>query len=194
MFKTTLLTALALAIAICGGASSVWYALNLQDGVGAVSVGSWNAFPDIGTPAADPYTKARVARDGVLVLGRAEGVTFIAEHDADGEPLRRECNYSVEGTVPPSRFWTLYAADETMTVIEGRKNRAPALHSLEMLRQPDNSVSIAIARHPAPGNWLAVAGSGKMFFVLTLYDTTSASSTGIADVELPRIQKAHCNA
>jgi hypothetical protein len=33
-----------------------------------------------------------------------------------------------------------------------------------------------------------------MFLVLTLYDTTIASSTGIADVELPAITKSGCNA
>ncbi|RUX68043.1 DUF1214 domain-containing protein, partial [Mesorhizobium sp. M7A.F.Ca.CA.004.08.2.1] len=58
MLKTAFLTLLSLAIAIVGGGGSVWYALKVQDGVGAIRIGQWTAFPDIGTPAADPYSKA----------------------------------------------------------------------------------------------------------------------------------------
>ncbi|MDH6230075.1 hypothetical protein M2281_000647 [Mesorhizobium soli] len=194
MFKHSFLVALTLAIAIGGGTASVWYALQIPDAIGAVSIGEWTAFPDIGTSDADPYSKAKVSREGVLALGRAEGLSFIAQRDASGAELRRGCSYTIEGTVPPARFWTLYAADETMSVIAGPEGRAPALHSYEMLRQPDNSVSISVGRHPAPGNWLAVSGGGKMFFVLTLYDTTIASSTGITNVELPHIVKVACDA
>jgi len=194
MLKNIFLVALTLAIAIGGGAASVWYVLNLQNGIGAVTIGDWTAFPDLGTPDTDPYSKARVAREGILTLGRAEGLAFVAEHDSAGAELRRGCSYAVEGTVPPARFWTIYAADDKMNVITGQKERAPALHSYELLRQQDNSVSISVGRHPAPGNWLAVEGSGKMFLVLTLYDTTIASSTGVADLQLPRITKAGCDA
>jgi len=194
MLKTIFLVALTLAIAIGGGAASVWYVLNLQNGVGAVTIGDWTAFPDLGTPDTDPYSKARVAREGILTLGRAEGLAFVAENDSSGAELRRGCSYTVQGTVPPSRFWTIHAADEGMNVINGLKQRAPALHSYEMLREQDNSVSIAVSRTPAPGNWLAVDGTGKMFLILTLYDTTIASSTGVADVKLPRIIKVGCNA
>lgn len=194
MLKNTFFVALTLAIAIGGGGASVWYALKLQDGFGAVKIGEWTAYPEIGTPNADPYSKARVAREGVLALGRAEGLSFVAAQDSNGAGLQRGCSYTIDGTVPPARFWTLYATDEAMSVIDGPEHRALALQSYEMLRLPDNSVTISIGRRPAPGNWLAVDGSGKMFFVLTLYDTTIASSTGVADVKLPRITKAGCDA
>ena len=79
MLRTVLLTLATLAIAIGGGAASVWYALELQEGVGAVTIGSWTAYPDIGAPDADPYSKARAAREGLLALGRAEGLAFVAD-------------------------------------------------------------------------------------------------------------------
>jgi hypothetical protein len=194
MLKNSFLIVLALLIAVGGGGASVWYALKLQEGVGAVSIGGWTAFPEIGTADADPYSKARVAREGVLALGRAEGLSFIAQRDASGDALQRNCTYIVEGTVPPARFWTLYAADQTLTAIKDDRQPAAALHSYEVLRSPDNSLSISIGNRPQPGNWLAVRGSGAMFFVLTLFDTTIASSTGIADVALPLVKKAGCDA
>jgi len=33
-----------------------------------------------------------------------------------------------------------------------------------------------------------------MYFVLTFYDTPIASSTGLSDVTLPKIEKVDCNA
>jgi hypothetical protein len=194
MLKNAILTLLSLAIAIGLGGYSVWYALNAQDGVGAIRIGQWTAFPEVGTLAADPYSKARVAREGVLALGKAEGLAFVAERDDSGEPLKRECTYTIEGGYPTARFWTLYAADQSLGVIDTGKPRQSALQSFEVLRQPDNSVVISVGSRPAPGNWLLTGGSGRMYFVLTFYDTPIASSTGLSDVTLPRILKAGCDA
>lgn len=194
MLKNAILTLLSLAIAIGLGGYSVWYALNAQDGVGAIRIGQWTAFPEVGTLNADPYSKARVAREGVLALGQAEGLAFVAERDDAGELLKRECTYTIEGGYPTARFWTLYAADRSLGVIDTGKPRQSALQSYEVLRRPDNSVVISVGSRPAPGNWLLTGGSGKMYFVLTFYDTPIASSTGLSDVTLPRILKAGCNA
>lgn len=194
MLKQSILIALAFAIAVGGGAASVGYVLNSQEGIGAVTVGPWTAYPDIGTPDADPYSKARVARDGILALGRAEGLSFIAEQDSTGAHLKRECSYRLEGSLPVARFWTLYASDKTQLALKTGMRRDPDLHSLEVLRQPDNSVEISVGARPAPGNWLAVSGAGDMNLVLTLYDTPIASSTGLSDIEMPRIVRVQCNA
>lgn len=194
MLKTALLIAFTLAVAIGGGAASVWYALQAREGVGAVTIGGWTAYPENGTPESDPYSRARVAREGLLALGRAEGLAFVAQRDSNGDGLRRNCRYTIEGTVPPARFWTLYAADEAMAAIATGTRRANALNSFQLLHQPDSSLAISISSRPSPGNWLRVTGAGPMYFVLTLYDTPIASSTGVADVELPQILKAGCDA
>jgi hypothetical protein len=194
MLRTALLTALILVIAIGGGASSVWYTLDRQDGFEAVKIGGWTAFPEIGTPEADPYSQARTARQGILTLGRAEGISFIAQYDSSGERLRQSCSYIFEGSFPPARFWTLYAADENLSALDSHARRPSALHSYEVLREAENGVSIATGPHPAPGNWLMIRGAGAMLLVLTLYDTSIASSTGVADVDLPRVTKVACDA
>ncbi len=194
MLKQSVLIALALSLAIGGGAASVGWVLNTREGVGAVTVGPWTAFPDIGTPEADPYSKARVARDGMLALGRAEGLSFVAERDSDGGLLKRECTYRIEGFFPVGRFWTLYATDKAQTVLGSQSGRQPSLHSLEVIRQPDNSVSIDVGTRAMPGNWLAVSGVGEMALVLTLYDTPIAASTGLSGIEMPRISRGQCNA
>jgi len=194
MLKTAFFTLLLLSISIGGGAASVWYALQAQEGVGAVTIDGWTAYPDLGTPEADPYSQARVAREVVLSLGRAEGLSFSAQRDAGGSLLRQECQYRIEGSVPASRFWTLYAAGRSGAAVASGDGRPAALHSYGLLRMEDDEVSIAVGAVPEPGNWLPLSGTGPMTFVLTLYDTPVAGSTGIADIEMPRIIKVGCGA
>ncbi|MEQ1940016.1 DUF1214 domain-containing protein [Mesorhizobium sp. CN5-321] len=194
MLKTALLTFLAVAVAIGLGGGSVWYALDAQAGVGAIRAGPWTAFPDIGTAAADPYTQARTAREGVLTLGRAEGLAFVAGSDSGGAPLRRECVYRLEGGFPIARFFTLYAADGSLDAIDTGKRRRAALQSMQILRRPDDTAVISTGSHPLPGNWLAVTGKGPLYFVLTFYDTPIATSTGLSDIEMPAIRKVGCHA
>ena len=194
MLKTAFVTFVVLCISIVGGGASVWYTLKANESVGAVTIGEWTAFPSIGTPDADPYSKARVAREGLLALGRAEGLSFSANRDSGGGVLLRECAYRIEGPVPSARFWTLYAADPSGAVIRAGERRSSALHSNQLVRGVDNSVSIAAGAHPSPGNWLALSGAGPMTLVLTFFDTPIASSTGASDIVLPSIVKAGCDA
>jgi hypothetical protein len=192
MLKSILLTALAVAIALGGGAGSVWLALDSDFEFDTVTVGDWSAFPSRGTPDADPYAKARFSRTADLALGRGEGLTFTARHDADGEPLRGSCTYRLEGPTPSARFWTLHARDDEERLIEPASNRASALHSYAVLRQQDNTVVTLVSRHPQPGNWLAVR-PGEFSLVLSLYDTAISSSSRIGEVELPRIIREGCD-
>ncbi len=194
MLRTLFLTLVVLVVAVGGGAGSVWLALNASEGVGAINIGAWTAFPDVGTPEADTYSKARFAREGGLSLGRAEGIAFSAQRDSAGDALRRECSYVIEGPIPSARFWTLYAADAQRIVLPPTIRRVPALHSLEMLRTVDGAIRITIGHHPAPGNWLGVTGDGPMQLVLTLYDTPTATASRIMEVELPQVLKVACDA
>jgi hypothetical protein len=193
MLRTVFLTLVTLAIAVGGGTASVWQALQAREGVGTVTIGSWTAYPSMGAPDADPYSKARAARQGLLALGRAEGIAFFATRDAAGAQLSRKCSYRIEGSAPPARFWTLYAADPSLRILTGDRHRKPALQSLDVLRNADNSFAVAVGSHAAPGNWLSVAGAGAMIFVLTLYDTPVSGSIGVEDVGLPQVLRTGCD-
>lgn len=193
MLRQALLIFLTLTIAIGGGAGSVWYALGTVEGLGALTVGGWTSFPDAGTPHADPYSKARVAREADLPLGAAEGLTFSTNIDSGGERLRRECVYRIEGQMPPARFWTLHVPDAAPPPVGSPATRPAALGSNTVVRESDSSVLIAVSRHPSPGNWLALAGSGPMTFVITLYDTPVASNENIAATELPQVLRIGCD-
>ncbi|CAG0994763.1 MAG: DUF1214 domain-containing protein [Rhizobiaceae bacterium] len=193
MILRILLFLIVIAIAVGGGTASVWYVLRAQDGIGALTVGDWTAFPSIGTPAADPYARARIARDGILPLGRAEGLAFIAERDSAGNRLRRDCDYRVEGATPTARFWTLVAADPTLAALD-HGGRPSAVQSRQILRKADNSFAIAVGPRPAPGNWIRIDGTGSLALVLTLYDTPVTGGAGLGEFELPQVLRTGCDA
>ncbi|MGN6584526.1 MAG: DUF1214 domain-containing protein [Rhizobiaceae bacterium] len=194
MLRNFFLTLLTFSIAIGGGAASVWYALDADDGFEALRVGAWTAFPALGTPDASPYAKAAAARNGVLALGHAEGIRFLTSRDSSGAPLSRACTYKVAGNTPPARFWTLFPADSrSLRPIEAKDGLPGKLQSWAVVRQADGSFTVAVGPHPAPGNWLAISGSGEMALALTLYDTPAATSSEIGSVELPKITRAGCD-
>ena len=193
MFRTVFLIAFALSLAIGGGAASAWVMIDRGFGFGAVDVGPWTAYPDLGTPAADPYSRARFARQGYLAIGQAEGIVFTAMRDSLGLPLSSSCTYQVEGPIPPSRLWTLHTAQQEIGEPGSSASAGAALHSLAILRREDGSFDIPVSRHPAPGNWLRVDGSGPFALVLTLYDTAVATTSRAVDVDLPLIRRLACD-
>lgn len=194
MLKTALAVFLSFTIAMVGGGWSAWYALEAQEGVGAVTIGQWTTYPDLGTADADPYTQARAARRGALALGRTEGVVFVARHDVAGQPLLRECSYLVQGDIAAARFWTLFAADAEFAPIRGHHGALAALQSGSLLRGADNAFTVAVSASAQPGNWLAVTGSGPLYLVLTLYDSPAAGDLADSALPLPAITKVGCDA
>ncbi|UUP18903.1 DUF1214 domain-containing protein [Nitratireductor thuwali] len=193
MVKTVLPLLVAVAVALGAGAGSVWMMIEEAPAIDALRVGPWTAFPNAGTPQADPYSRARFVREGGIPLGKAEGIAFTATHDTDGRALRRECAYRLSGELPVSRFWTLYAADPTGVPLPPTGRRAPALHSQRILQAPEG-IEITASPYPAPGNWLALSGEGSMQLVLTLFDTPVSTSAGIEQISMPGILRTGCGA
>lgn len=187
MLKTILKVLIVLTIALGGGIWATDYTLDHFDGFGELQLGAWNAYPAAGTIDADPYSKARAARKAYLALGTAEGLPFYARRDSNGRELKRGCSYRLSGFTPSARFWTLYPANSNQIPITPRSGLQPALHSREVLYENDGSVQITVGPNASPDNWLPVEGSGNFMLVMTLYDTPAASSSGLADLVMPRI-------
>lgn len=188
-FLFRLLFSLGLAVALGFGLS--YYALTDGRLFAAARVGPWAAWPDIGQPNPNPYSRAYLARTGVLQLGYAEGMPFTAVTDSAGEALERSCTYRLDGQVPGATFWTLVAIDPEGINIAA-EGAALALHSERLARGERGSTQIAVGPDLAPGNWLEVAGTGPFQLVLTLYDAAifagGSSSIGV----MPEIVREGC--
>lgn len=185
-----LLGMLTLALAVGFGLSS--YALTDGRLFGAARSGPWAAWPEIGQPDPDPYTSAYLSRTGILQLGQAEGVRFVAATDSAGAPLDSGCRYRIYGQTPAAALWTLEATDP-----EGRNIAASPdllfLHSEHIARGPGGVADIAVAAFLSPGNWLQILPTETPFqLVLTLYDVALYGSTGSAALEMPAILREDC--
>ncbi len=179
-------------IALIGGGASVAWVLASGSRSGAVTVGPWTAFPDSGTRNADPYAQAEASIEGMLSLGRSEGISFTAERDSSGAPLEARCAYRVAGDMPAGRFWTLRTepldSDQSST-------RPAAIHSRGVLRDEDNSVQIQVGHKPLPGNWLRVQSpEGGLRMVLTIYDTSLTAGPSGTEKVMPSILRTGCDA
>lgn len=192
MFRVPFLVAISLIIAFGVGIFSTFAALQATEGFGSIKIGAWDAFPEAQTIEADPYAKSHRAGAGKLLYGTAEGLSFTASVDSSGERLSGDCRYKLTGTVPPSRFWTLYAADQQGNPPDDGSGRPTALNSRNLLHGPDGGMDINIASSAQTFNWLAVPPSAGFKLVLTLLDTPVASSTGLIDIKMPDIRKTGC--
>lgn len=192
MFRVPFLVAISLIIAFGGGILSTLAALEATDGFGSIKIGAWDAFPEAQTIEADPYAKSHRADAGKLLYGTAEGLSFTAADDSSGQRLTGECRYRLTGTVPPSRFWTLYAADQQGNLLDDGSGRPMALNSRTLLHGPDGGMDISVAAVAQTYNWLAVPPGANFKLVLTLLDTPVAGSTGLIDIKMPDIQKTGC--
>jgi hypothetical protein len=183
--------AIALVVAVAVGVSSAWYAVDRGRLFGAVSAGSWTAWPLEGSPDADPYSLAMLARTGEVPLGAGEGLSFTAEADGDGQRLSGSCTYAVVGETPAARLWTLTATDASGRLMVNVAHR-PGFHSREIVREADGSFRIVVSSHVEPGNWLPIGAVGGFKLVLRLYDTPLTTGSQIADLVMPAIERVSC--
>lgn len=193
MFREITPIIISLAIALVGGIFATDEITQNFEGFGELVIDGWTAYPSAGSRDADPYARARAARTGRIALGSAEGLAFVAKLDSDGEPLTAACRYLVAGKTASARAWTLRITDDQMSIVGSDEVDAHDAHSGNVLRESDGSFSIEVSSTPAPGNWVQSTGSGNRYFIITLYDTSVASTTGISDFAMPSITRISCD-
>lgn len=180
-----------LAVALSVGFGTSYYALTDGRLFAAVRVGSWAAWPDVGQPMPDPYSRAYLARTGHMQLGYAEGLEFVATTDDSGDPLDARCEYRLTGKVPGASFWTLVAVDPEGVNIAASPDLS-ALQSERVARWADGGLQASIGAGMGPGNWLEIEGTGPFHLVLTLYDAVVFSGANTTIETMPSIEKTAC--
>ena len=158
---------------------------------GDVDVGGWRSDFAVGSEAADPYTRARVARHGLLALAKTEAVYFTRATDDTGAPLREACSYRLSGAAMPAQWWsvTLYDRQSMLPA-----NTDAAL-SIDAERAGSGAWSAVIApRRPADGAlWISSRRAGQFDLTLRLYmpDVTLLTEPNAA-LKPPRVERLSC--
>ena len=179
-------------VAAVVGLGATYLALTRGAAFGALTIGSWTAWPKNGTQDADPYARASIARSGRLPIALGDGVTFVAKTDDNRRRLHGRCDVIVSGVTPAARFWTL-----TLYSLNGEL-AANSLHrynftSQEIVRRGDGSFSVVVAPRANPGNWLPTGGIDRYVLVLRFYDTAVGVATKEGrEIPMPAIKTESC--
>lgn len=158
---------------------------------GDVDVGGWRSDFAVGSKAADPYTRARVARHGLLALAKTEAVYFTRATDDTGAPLREACSYRLSGGQMPAGWWSVTLYDR-QSMLPANTDGALSIDA-ERAGGGAWSAVIAPARPADGGLWISSRGAGSFDLTLRLY-MPSAALLSVPDTALtpPRIERISC--
>lgn len=185
-------TLFALAVAASVGLGATYLALTRGAAFGALTIGSWTAWPKTGTADADPYARAAIARTGRLPTALGDGVSFAAQSDDKGKLLDGRCQVVLSGVTPTARFWTLTLYNPEGELVTNSVERYD-FSSQEIVRHADGSFEIVVAPRAHSGNWLPTGGIERYALVMRLYDTAVGVSTKAGrEIPMPSITTRSC--
>jgi hypothetical protein len=185
-------TLFALAVAAVVGLGATYLALTRGAAFGALSIGSWSAWPKAGTLDAEPYARAVIARGGQLPIALGDGVSFTSQADDNGKFLDGRCDVVLSGITPAARFWTLTLYNPAGELI-GNSVRRYGFTSQEIVRRADGTFEISVGPRATSGNWLPTGGTERYALILRLYDTAVGVSTRAGrEIPMPSISTRSC--
>ncbi len=182
---------------ILGGASALYLA-GLWPGAkpldfGNIEVDGWRSDFNIGSEAADPYTRARVARHGLLGLAKSEAVYFTRTTDSAGQPLREACEYRLSGGAMPAEWWsiTLYGADSKLPMNE---DSALSVDATGVSSSSEDWSALISSKRPEPGtDWISSRSAGTFDLTLRLYVPNRALLAAPAEaLKPPVVERLSC--
>ena len=175
--------------AVVVGLGSAWWVLKKAPWmVQTVQVGAWRGNLLAGSPDADIYTRAAIAVNALLALGRDETMYFIAAHDDAGNPLRSSCSYRVEGVPPRARWWSVTAYADDMFLFDA-PNQHYSLNGTTARLDANGRFALTTGGQEQPGtHWLPTPGNRGLILTLRLYNPEPDLQAAPASLTPPTIK------
>lgn len=176
--------------AVAVGLGSAWWVLKKSPWVNTtLQVGAWRSSLLAGSQDADLYTRASVALNGLLALGRDETMYFIATQDDYGKPLRSTCRYRVEGLPPKARWWSVTAYADDMYLFDA-PNKHFSLNGTTAQLDAQGRFSLATGPTEVKDTfWLPTPGNRGLVLTLRLYNPEPELQASPASLMAPSIQR-----
>ena len=174
------------------GLGSAWLAAMWLPGASTVTNGVWTTDLTIGSAAADPYLRARVAVSGVLALNKSETLYYTADTDASGAPLSSACVYRIEGRDPAARWWSMTAYGPDFYLIANPADLYSESRTT-VTRGPDGGFVIRVARAAQAGDWIPLGDADRFRLTLRLYNPDPSVVAAPDTAALPRLIKESCS-
>ncbi len=185
--------ALALAIGALVGGGATWWALPRFASAFQQHYGPWSYSPLAGSEAADPYTRALVARTGLLALSARETIYFQLNEDEHGRPLDESCVYELSGGRLPARWWslTIYAPDNYLPRSGDHAFSVDATR-VNVDANGDWSTRVSVVRGDAT-DWISSRAAQHGFTIsLRLYQPLQEAREHPATIMLPEVRTISC--
>jgi len=198
MKKAITILCITLAAAIIGGAYAV-YALKSQVKAKALSVqnGCWTVNESMALT--DTKQRALVAMAGLFALRESEVLYFVASVDSDGDPLRSDQEYVLEGPAPDARYWSYTMYGHDYLLIDNPKNiYGYNMDDIQYIDESDNpempsnilgNHQVTLSNKEAGDNWLPTGDEDQFYITLRMYNPTPAVYNNLRTINLPTIKK-----
>ena len=182
--------------------SALLLARNISAGLGALAIenDNWVTSVATGSQDADSILKASVAIGGLLASTR-ENSMYYRLSTVDGEPLRLNCRYRIEGTDYDANWWSITAYGWDNYLIPNQQKRY-SFNNENIVRKPDGSWQITVAAAEQAGNWLPVGPAGApgwrkrgdydFDLLLRLYTPGHAYLESPESADLPTVTQEDC--
>ena len=160
---------------------------------GDVNVAGWRSDFAVGSKAADPYTRARVARHGLLALARTEAVYLTRTVDDEGALLRESCTYRLSGGTMPAQWWSVTLYDAA-SMLPANTDNALSIDA-ERAGAGAWEAIIAAQRPQVAKPWISSRNAGNFDLTLRLYIPDPALIAAPRQaLKPPRIERLSCRA
>ncbi len=184
---------LAIGAGILLGVTSAVVALMIAPRLGMVERGGWVGHPEAGSAQASPYARALIARIGLLAMSREEAVYLDRTKDDDGQRLRGDCRYTLQGRTPPARWWSITLYSEDNYLARNGQN-APSIDATTITTGPDGEWRAEVGPSRPTDNrpWIASGGAEHFTLTLRLYQPTRDVFVAGVPAVGPSIVKQDC--
>ena len=176
--------------AVALGLGSAWWVLKKSPWLNpSVEVGAWRTNLQAGSQDAGMYTRATIAVNALLALGRDETMYFVATRDDAGHALRAQCNYRITGVPPQARWWSVTAYAEDLFLFDAPNGHYSLNGSTAKL---DAAGAFAFSTGPTeqPGlYWLPTPGNRALILTLRLYNPAPTLQAAPQTLVAPALQK-----
>lgn len=179
------------------GSASALYSSGLIGGKAGLNftnlhINGWKSDWSIGSTSASPYTRARIARHGLLALAKEEAVYFTNRTDSDGQFLSESCVYQLTGTSQDAYWWsiTLYDAESRLPM------NSDAALSIDQTHIGNTDHWTALIAPTKPENtpfWISSKNAGLFDLTLRIYrPSEKILSQPETNVNAPEIKRLSC--
>ena len=183
-----------------GALTALWFGGMMSGGptIGnAIDIDGWRSDWSIGSENANPYVRARVARNGLMGLRKEEAVYFLKTEDDQGDRLIENCVYAVTGRDYPANWWsiTIYDSYSRLPMNDDQRPSFDQTQAEAVYGAGEWQFEVsAAARDTTEMPWISSRAAGEFDLTLRLYQPSSALlEDPEATLTPPRIQRVSCN-